>query len=203
MRSRRQDLSGFSLLELLVVVAIIALLAALVTPAVQSVTGGLDITRAADLVSTNAGIARQTALTRNRNTEVRFYFLKDSFGVERCRALQIFLQKEDGSGWDAFGRIQKLPDSICIDSGPELSPLIGMQTKKAGSDSLPGVGIGYQYVAITFRPDGSARADITDPKKYYLTLRPANLDDPLPSLPANFACVQIIPATGQVKAFRP
>jgi len=202
-RSRRQAHSGFSLLELLVVVAIIALLTALVTPAVQSVTGGLDITRAADLVSTYIGIARQTAVTRNRNTEVRFYFLKDSFGVERCRALQIFLQKDDGSGWDAFGRIQKLPDSICIDSGSELSPLIGRQTKKAGSDSLPGVGTGYQYVVITYRPDGTAKPITGNTTDNFITLRLSRLDDPLTTLPDNYATIQIIPVTGQVRTFRP
>lgn len=195
--------AGFSLIELLLVVAIIAVLSSLVSPALRSVTGGLDMTRGADLVATYAGIARQTAVTRNRNTELRFYFLKDTFGTERCRALQVFLQSDDGSSWDATSRIQNLPDSVCIDSGATLSPLVGSQTKQNGSVSIPGAGTSYQYVAVTFRPDGTAKLVTANDKDNFLTVRPSRLDDPLTTLPDNYATVQIIPATGQVRTFRP
>src|SRR5579862_795239 len=64
---------GFTLIELLLVIAIIGMLMTLVVPAVNSISGGSQLTQAAQMVGSELELARQRALSRNRMVEVRFY----------------------------------------------------------------------------------------------------------------------------------
>lgn len=57
---------AFSLVEMLAVLAVISLLATMVTPALTSIFGGKNSTRALDVVSNSAALARQTAMTTGR-----------------------------------------------------------------------------------------------------------------------------------------
>ena len=64
---------GFTLVEMLVVIAIIALLAVLALPSVKGVLGSMDMRGGANIVMSQLELARQTATTRNVQVEVRFY----------------------------------------------------------------------------------------------------------------------------------
>jgi type IV fimbrial biogenesis protein FimT len=58
--------AGFSLLELLMVIAIILILAGFILPSTTSLIQGSQLTTGADKTIATLSLARQTALTRNR-----------------------------------------------------------------------------------------------------------------------------------------
>jgi len=198
--------AGFSLLELLVVIAILGILLALAVPAMQSTGSGLEMTSGADLLTSQLRLARQTAIARNRNTELRLLSHKDELGNPRIRSVALYIAAEEaGTPPSALTRPLKLPSSVCIDSGNTLSPILGNLEKSTGAQlavTIPGVGTDYEAYTIRFRPDGSAEVPSAKASNF-LTLRAARLDDPLTELPANHAVIQISSSNGQVRAYRP
>ena len=68
---------AFSLVELLVVIAVIAIVAGYAVPAVTTMLKGSQLTQGSQMVVDQIALARQTALSRNRSVEVRFYKYAD------------------------------------------------------------------------------------------------------------------------------
>ena len=71
MKTNRQ--SAFSLVELIVVAAIIATIIGFAVPAANNLIKGSSLTQGAQAFGDLFAFARQTALSRNRQVEVRFY----------------------------------------------------------------------------------------------------------------------------------
>ena len=63
---------GFSLIELLVVILIIAIIAVFVTPAASTILKGSQLSQAEQVITDQIKLARQQAVTKNHNVEVRF-----------------------------------------------------------------------------------------------------------------------------------
>src|SRR5256714_5450857 len=70
---QRERASAFTLLELLIVIAIIALLMVLIAPAFTYIKGGTDVTSAAYTIKGVLDTARTYAKTNNTYTWVGFY----------------------------------------------------------------------------------------------------------------------------------
>jgi uncharacterized protein (TIGR02596 family) len=128
--------SAFSLVELLIVVAIIGIIAGFGVPAVQGVLRGSALTQASSQLTDNLALARQHAISRNRTVEVRFYRFGDpevpgetasdpSSGS--FRALQYFEVNETGVSVP-IGKYQRFPDTMMMNAGERLSTLLGEQT---------------------------------------------------------------------------
>lgn len=196
-------------MELLVVMAIIALLAAATIPAISSALQGYRMTQGAQTVIDQLSLARQAAASKNRVIETRFYSMADpSTGdsSRKYRALQNFELLEDGSA-APLDRIVRLPLGIILDSGGALSPLLAASRTKqwSGSDtqvSLPGVGTAYDTRAIRLRPDGSTDLSAAA-QPWFLTIHPERDGDGMAALPKNFATIQVDPWTGRAALFRP
>lgn len=205
---------GFTLVELLVVMAIIGLLAAMVAPAATSMMKGTQLTQAGQIVHDQIAFARQTALAKNRSVEVRFYRYGDpelpgekasdpSSG--KFRAIQIFEVLDDGTT-SALTKIQRLPTSIVIDAGATLSTLLAKQKEwNATTDpqvKIPRIGTSYDCSSFRFLPDGT-----TDLPKSgtlsFVTVHGMNDGDNLTKPPANFATIQVDAHNGHVRSFRP
>jgi uncharacterized protein (TIGR02596 family) len=203
----RAPCAAFSLLELLLVITVIGIIMGLTVPAVRSIGGGTEMTVAADLLVAQLSLARQTALAKNRNTELRLYSFENEFGEKRFHGLQVFISQEDSStNAEPVGRMLKLPSSACVDSGNTLSPLIAQSPILSGSNlgvSIPKAGLEYEAVSIGFRPDGSSYTTPAASSQNFLTLRPWRLEDAQTTLPSNYAIVQISKATGQIRSYRP
>ena len=68
---------GFSMIELLVVMGVIAVILAMAVPAMQSMMSGNKLTQAADNMRSALATMQQEAIKGNEAVEVRFYSYRD------------------------------------------------------------------------------------------------------------------------------
>jgi uncharacterized protein (TIGR02596 family) len=199
--------SGFSLVEMLVVIAIMIILMAVVIPASSSLMGGMNIGRSAGLVTDELNFARQTALARNRDVEVRFYKLgsKMDGNDKKFRAFRSFLiDGVDPAGWKPLTRVKYLPDPIIITDDSTYSSLLniggGHSGLSSGNENFPGQG-SVEYVSFLLRANGgTSLKPITE--KWFLTLF-SEKGNAASGLPPNYFTLQIDPVTGRTRSYRP
>ncbi len=223
--------SGMTLLELLAVVAVMALLIGLGVPAISSMVRSAEIGQAAQVLTDQMALARQMALSTNRQVEVRLYKFIDSQmpagTAASVRGIQLFEVPESASalasatggldklGYRSVGKFIRLPGpTLIIDSGGTLSTLIGraaggsaVPTMSTGSDlgyPLPAVGTEYTAIRFSFLPDGSTNLPPqTALLQWFLTLHESGKGDSLTTPPPNFATLQIQPSNGKILTYRP
>lgn len=204
---------AFTLLELMLVIAMIGVLFTLLAPAVNTLMRGSRLTQASDKVVAVLSLARQTALTTNHSVEVRFYQYGDPEvpgetvdhpATGKYRAIQTVETKEDGT--EIKGRIEKLPLAIIIDSGSTLSPLLGDTLAKTWSDTpppIPVVGSNYLCRAFQFLADGSTNLPSAGGALWFFTLHNLVDGDGRTTPPPNYATLKIDPVNGLLKVYRP
>ncbi len=167
---------AFSLVELLVVIAVIAIVAGFAVPAVTTMLKGSQLTQGSQMVVDQIALARQTALSRNRSVEVRFYKFCDPEipGEDPTkpetgffRSLQVFEVLDSGTALPS-GPVQRLPMNVIMHEA-ELSTLLNKKerprvtkddvAKDGSAPEIPGMPEGakksYEYVSFRFLPDGS------------------------------------------------
>lgn len=218
---------AFSLVELLVVVAVIGIVASFAVPAVQGMLRGTALSTASGNMVDEISLARQHALTRNRVVEVRFYRFADSElpgevttdpSSGHYRALQFFEMSEAGIMVPA-GKVIRLPDAVIMNPGPTLSSLIGHFTDPSRPNAsrdpeLPrGVGHDYEYISFRFFPDGSTSLSPTGTDgtstaggKWFITVHAEsdlNRTKENTQPPPNFFTWMIDPVSGTSKVLRP
>lgn len=201
--------SAFTLVELAIVLSIMAVIALLALPSLTPMMQSYNLNRATGMVTDELTFARQAALTRNGDVEVRFYQTGpgNSSSDLQFRAVRSF--------WSATGqpldRLSYLPVPIIISSSPQFSSLLdytnpsrsGLST---GQETLPGNSGTTTYVSFLFRATGgTGLSPVTPPVGIWnLTLyaenAPANASTGLPN---SYAAVQIDPVTGQDRTYRP
>ena len=213
--------SAFTLVEMLVVMAIIVILITLVTPAVTSVLKANAITQGSQDLTGQLTLARQEALTQNHPVEVRLYQYADqNFAGEntgnastwKYRALQAFSILDTGLAVP-INNVQHFPNTFIIDSGPTLSSIIALAaagttggpvlTNGPQNYSLPAVGKAFNVVAFRFNPDGSTNLGAAPNGGWFLTCHQIQYGDKQTKAPPNFATLQIDPSNGSLREFRP
>ena len=206
---------AFSLLELLVVMAIIAVLALVSIPAFEQLVKGSRLTIAGRALIDELSLARQTALSRNIPVEVRFYRLPDnstSVTLTHYRAFQIFLNDDTNT---PLGKAVFLPPGVVIfeDSASSATPKTSLFLKpgpltdpdpKKGDTAplLPSYDDRYEYVSFRFKGNGETDLSSTT-TGVFLTLISLTDKTTGSGLPANFVTIQIDPVNGRVQSFRP
>lgn len=228
MRLRRRQGRAFTLIEMLVVVAIIATLTVLIAPAASTVVRGTQLTQASSMMTDQLAYARQQALTKNISVELRIIrfadpelpgeSIKDST-TGQYRAFQL-LQVLDAGIAVPLDKVQFLPRSIVVVPGQYSSLLPTSSSGSASFDptqplhrtaqssdpDLPrNVKKNYDYFAFRFLPDGST--SLQPATNWFLTL--VGVSD-LPKLSnstaltsMNFFILQLDPASGATRAYRP
>ncbi len=204
---------GFSLLELLAVLSIILILAALAGPNLSSILKSSELTQSEQLIIGELGLARQVALSKNRLVEVRFYRYGDPLvpgelatdpSTGKFRAIQSFEYDDEGNA-QAIGKMQILPFSVILNSDKFSSLLAPSLTKQWNTtDPQPplSMGLDYETRAFQFRPDGMTNLG-KDSTSWYLTLYQATESETLEDLPANYVIIGVDPISGNAQSYRP
>jgi uncharacterized protein (TIGR02596 family) len=205
---------GFTLIELLVVIVLITILVALLTPAVLPLLRASNLNTGASLLTDELNLARQLALTQNRDVEVRLYRIapKTDPGNLQFRAFRCFyLDNIDPAKSKPLSAIKHLPVSVIMTPDPVVSTLLDTENPERvgltkAQEILPGMTNKTDYVSFLFRATGGTNlTPITPPiGNWFLTLYLENSAvDPATHLPANYFTAQVEPVTGRVRSFRP
>ena len=205
---------AFTLIELLVVISIIMLLSVMILPAVGPLLRSSKMNNAASMITSSLDLARQTALTQNRDVELRFYryATKTDANNKQFRAFRTFYVYEDGSDPKkalALGKINYLPDNVIISAKTEFSPILDYAKNTAclahDTEDLRGNGGNTEYVSFRFRATGGTNlSPVTGAdSNWFLTLYLENAPIVANGLPANYFTAQIDPVTGRVRSYRP
>jgi len=199
-KSRVKLSCAFTLLELLVVISIIALVAGMIVPSMNSILQGTNLEQGARTVVDQISLARQIASTRNCTTQICLIKLSGSSG-KGYGAMQIRTPGKTGT-MTAAAKLATLPQSMVIsEDGTNLSKILPILTD-TGTMTVGGASV--PYVAFSLRPSGvvvpvlsgSSRANL------YMTVVPARFADAT-TLPPNNAVIQINPDSGTPLVFRP
>jgi uncharacterized protein (TIGR02596 family) len=191
---------GFTLIELIVVISIVLVLSVVAVPAIHSISSGKAITRSAQIITDQLALARQEAMGKNRDIQVRFIHLTTA--PAGYRAIQLWaLSRNDITRYEPIARAISLPNDAIIAHNEIISPLLG--NAPVNDDALFPVfsNSELQYFALRFRPNGGTDLPFATTNNY-LTLvntRYANTA----ALPKNYAIVQINPENGHVSVYRP
>lgn len=198
----KKKVCGFSLVELLVVVAVLAILLTLSVPAANQLLSSTTLARSGQQFSDQLVLAWQTAITRNRDVEVRFIEMGDE-GDRKFRAMQAWIVDDRGMEREPLGRMVRLPDTIVINEAPANSPLVfGSGATLSGTDHFGAAG-DARYVGFRFRANGEtdlSGGSVGSGNNFFLL---QHLRDPADAVPDDFYAIQINPLTGRVSAFRP
>ncbi|HEY8965014.1 MAG TPA: Verru_Chthon cassette protein D, partial [Candidatus Methylacidiphilales bacterium] len=183
---------GFSLIEVLLVLAIVAVVAVASLPSITSLILGSSLNRAGQTLAGELSTARQTAMTKNCEIEVRFYRI-----ASQWTAVQVW-RVDTGDTGDTYSPLRPvvfLPSGIVM-SEP-LSPLIGSDSQVNGQATLPSRSTA-PYRGFRFRPSGSTSAAVTGTNNF-VTLQEATAKG---SPPANYYTLQVNPLSGSVATYR-
>jgi uncharacterized protein (TIGR02596 family) len=206
--------SAFSLIELLVVAAIIVVMASLMGPTLTTVTRGTALTRGADTVIGILSAARQAAVTKGQTVEVRFYCYTDPEmpgDTPQYRALQAFTIDDSGNATPMF-KSKALPQTVVMATnsfgGTSGSSLLNLINSTApGSVSIPRVGNAYTCSSFRFFRGGTTSLLTGGGGSSSWCVTVVNSSDLLgagaANLPTNFTTVVIDPYNGSIRPFRP
>lgn len=207
MKSRE---NAFSLLELLVVVAVILVLASLAVPAFNSIGRASSLTAGTQAMVGALEQARQLAISRNRPVEVRLYKMAE-YGQPGTaspviyRALQLFVIDSGPNGTivtNSISRMTKLSSPVIISTNTETSSLMDLQENPAPPGmKISEAGENYRYRSFRFRPEGGT--DLNVSSNWFLTIHGQNDKIEGDGMPANFVTIQVDPQTGRTRVFRP
>lgn len=198
MTAGRGKPAGFSLVELLAVTAIVVLLAGLAIMAFNSIFAGSLLSRSGNMVADAMLLARQEAVTRNQEMEVRFYRIGGGTGTWRALRVLKILETPNGQTNQAMTRTVLLPDGVVFSALGTLSPLLE-NGSISGTETLPGYGAAT-YGGFRFRP-GGATDDRINATNNFITLVEDRQKDKNP--PPNYYALQINPLTGKISVLQP
>lgn len=204
---------AFTLTELLVVMAIAGILAAVSIPAVSSMMQSYHLTGSCQAILGQMTMARQEALSKNRSVQVRFYLCADKQGNKAYRAIQAFRENTDVAGNSDMVAVTKpyvLPEGMWIvfggpNNNTTASTLLDTTVSGASSSTgdaehpLPQPHGVCPYVSFRFRPNG--RTDLIADS--LVTVASERAPVAANDLPNNFITLRIDCVNGNVSVYQP
>ena len=213
---------AFSLIELLVVMAIIAIIAGITIPAFTHLGKAQSLTSAGASLLDQLALARQTAVSQNRVVEVRFYQrLEDptqpanaTGNPARFRSFRTMVYDEQVNNAFAQTTMQNFPTRVVLCEDKTFSTLIcsypthvPSRDVKKQIETLPSNEKDVPYQYIRFKPTGGTDLSITGTPapvdKWFLTLKSDN-DVATSTRPANnYYTIMLDPVSGRARTYRP
>jgi prepilin-type N-terminal cleavage/methylation domain-containing protein len=172
-RKRRASRAGYTVLELIVVLAILVILSSIIVPSVDSFYGNYKLTQAADMVRTAWAEARTRALNEARPYRFAIVPNKGNFRIapDLTEYWSNALPTASATAPAPLISSRSLPDGLRFSAdSPDSGPA-------SGPSSLPDAKVPLDAWAskAVFRPNGSAKQDVEiifgDKKTRQLTLR--------------------------------
>lgn len=208
--------SGFTLIEMMVVVAMIALITAAVAPTVFNTLISTRLTSAGETLAGQLSLAQQIATSRNMTVEVRFYQYVDpeSPGSKPAyRAVALMQASVEGTGSQMNAQLTDtyyLPSGIAIGESSAMSPLLASNSIRSESDDEKIVrrAKDARYKAFKVKADGTTNLEQLmggnyHPNMCYFTLGDDRVLQDSSDVPKNFYAVQVDPSTGRTSTYRP
>ncbi|MEZ0388273.1 MAG: prepilin-type N-terminal cleavage/methylation domain-containing protein [Verrucomicrobium sp.] len=217
--SARATAQAFTLLEMIVVMAIISLIVAMVTPALSGLLGATGLTAAGNMVTNMASQARQLAMSRNTVTALA---VVGDLGLPGdFRTLAILQYEGPHQGWKLATEWRQLPQGVIVDfSNPDVCTFVsqsGAALPLAPGFPDPGVlPVEYHGTGLTlstcplrvFLPNGGLQESET-PARIRLVEGSKESDGIVyhhltqGGVPGNYFDITLIGATGLAKVSRP
>ncbi len=218
---------AFTLIEILVVLAIISVIMFFSVPNMGEIIQGSKLTQAGDQLKYDLGLAQQTAVKENLTVEVRFYQFRqpdqsDDEARNTYAAYQMFTLIPDSTKPSdpkaerilaPIGKIKKLPIGVVIPASELWSSLVANARIANGTEEIFGLIPTEKRTVATYRsfqinPDGSTNLDTSGVEHWYVTLIDSteitrsggNLDSLAPD---NYICIQVDPFNGGTRWFQP
>ncbi len=198
--SGRQNIRAFSLVEILVVMAIVASLTLISMPLVSQVVSSLDLSRSAQSLENGLQLSRQHAVMAGDPVQFCLYKTEEGY----C-AFQAYL-REDTGAWKPIMNVGKLPQTMIIND--QLSggystllqftvPLTSSEIQRVKSLKV------VEGRSFQFRGNGSTDLYAIDgPTSWHLTIH-RRAEPVINGLPKNFITLKVNALTGTVKVFQP
>jgi len=187
---------AFTLVELLAVMTVMLVMMTLVVPSFTTVIKGTNLERAGSITADHLALARQEAVSMNRDVQVRF-FGRTAGGSSTVWGLQLWRVERDntGSRIKPISRIVWFPEQVIVNMSKDFSPLLA-SADIASTLDLAGYG-SVNYWGIRIRANGTldSSTNLT-----FITIQDAHDST---SEPKNFYTVYINPITARVTTYRP
>jgi uncharacterized protein (TIGR02596 family) len=223
---------GFTLIEMLAVLGIVAVVVAVAAPAVLGVINSTRITQAGDEFMGLISQAQQTALAESRPVEVRLYRMSDSSlagddSAGQYRGLMFVRYYQAGEpdprtatgaplgqplAIADFGGIHRLPSGVVMASSENLSSLMSLpESRPTGGNADLVAKQNGEYAEVRLPDALSYRSflclpegtDLNTAVPWFVTLLMSNEANAEAAKLKNFYTIQIEPATGRIMSYRP
>ncbi len=183
---------GFSLVEMLVVLAVTAVLMAMIVPAISSMGASWRLTQAGSALRGQLQLARQLSVSRNLNVVVSLAKQAEQSGATQFNTIILEYHKPDGKTEQA-ARTVVLPAGYAIADQADWSSIMTRTLT-----NVTNAGKTLPCVQIQYRPGGSLA--LNSATNWFLTVHRAGVES---GPDRNFITLQLDPVTGTVKAFQP
>lgn len=220
----RQRPRGFTLVEVLVVLALIGMLLFMTVPGLKDVFKGSKLTSTADQFSNDLSLARQAAIKENTPVEVRFYKFHDvnAKNEERFAAYQFYSLRQDLNtpsdytteriAKPVLEKMRYIPAGVVLLDSVQWSTILTDAKIRKDTELVRGLVPGEketqaEYRSFIITPEGETSLDRSGAKHWYLTMvneqdvqKAQNIEAIKPS---NFICLQIDPFTSNIRRYQP
>jgi prepilin-type N-terminal cleavage/methylation domain-containing protein len=178
--------TGFTLYEIMAVIAIMSVLASLMVSSIKSLAGVGHLNRAVEMVSQSAALAHQIALSEGKS--VALVLSAADALTDGNQAVLILKGTPDSSGtpqWEAATPWKTLPPDVktAVLNRDNVSTFYTEESIKAPLTGAGNLSLKFKgseiskYSYIVFRPDGTVDAPKSGPSLTLKRLNTANLHD--------------------------
>jgi len=232
MKSPCRQRPAFSLIEMLMVIAIIGIISSFAIPGAMKMIRGTDVSRGSQILADQLTAARQQAITRNKQIEIRFLRFADpetpgetvaEQGTWKIRGIQLMEVTSSGIPVQ-LAPMQRLPGALMLNDG-KYSSLFDASGNaqqqplrfRNPSDQDPAMprlpadkARKYTFASFRFYPDGST--SLSAKGNWYITMHSAadaaklsgaQASDTDPIKTINYFTIQVDPVSGSTRSYRP